>query len=154
MEYTRARFREENWAVLDVVRELAEVKDATPAQVSLAWLLEQDVVDAPIVGPRTPEQLDDSLGALSDDDCERIAAPKTPRWPAPEFDWRANRRIRRTRQMDAGSTPDVFMQLTTVTVGDSQRCTVLTQAATNTWLRVFTSEQNRVLRKCTGLTVR
>jgi len=90
MEYTRARFREENWAVLDVVRELAEVKDATPAQVSLAWLLEQDVVDAPIVGPRTPEQLDDSLGALSvslsDDDCERIAAPKTPRWPAPEKD--------------------------------------------------------------------
>ncbi len=89
-EYTRARFRDENWAVLDAIRALADEKNATPAQVSLAWLLEQDVVDAPIIGPRTPEQLDDSLGALdvslSEEECERIAAPKTPRWPAPEKD--------------------------------------------------------------------
>lgn len=89
-DYTRARFRDENWAVLDAVRALADRKDATPAQVALAWLLEQDAVDAPIVGPRTPEQLDDALGALelspTDEECERIEAPKTPRWPAPEND--------------------------------------------------------------------
>jgi len=89
-EYTRARFRDENWEVLDVVRALADEKDATPAQVSLAWLLERDAVDAPIIGPRTPDQLEDSLGALdvslTDEEVARVAAPKTPRWPAPEKD--------------------------------------------------------------------
>jgi aryl-alcohol dehydrogenase-like predicted oxidoreductase len=89
-DYTQARFREENWETLDVIRELAERKDATPAQVSLAWLLQRDVVDAPIIGPRTPEHLDDSLESLdvslTDEECERIAAPITPRWPAPGKD--------------------------------------------------------------------
>ena len=35
-----------------------------PATVALAWLLHQPVVTAPIVGPRTMEQLNDSLDAL------------------------------------------------------------------------------------------
>jgi NDP-hexose 2,3-enoyl reductase len=36
-----------------------------PADVALAWLLAQPAVTAPIIGPRTIEQLDASLGALS-----------------------------------------------------------------------------------------
>ncbi len=35
-----------------------------PANLALAWLLAQKVVTAPIIGPRTMAQLDDSLGAL------------------------------------------------------------------------------------------
>jgi aryl-alcohol dehydrogenase-like predicted oxidoreductase len=34
-----------------------------PADVALAWLLQNPVVTAPIIGPRTPEQLDGTLRA-------------------------------------------------------------------------------------------
>jgi aryl-alcohol dehydrogenase-like predicted oxidoreductase len=89
-EYTQNRFTDENWAVLSAVRDVAESKDASAAQVALAWLLEKPLVDAPIIGPRTPEHLEDSLGAvevsLSDQEMARIEAPKTPRWPAPGKD--------------------------------------------------------------------
>ncbi|WP_226022259.1 aldo/keto reductase [Halomicrobium salinisoli] len=83
-EYTRERFSEEGWAVLDVVRDLAEQKDATPAQVSLAWLLHREVVDAPIIGPRTLDHLEDDVGALevdlTDEEMERLEEPVTPVW--------------------------------------------------------------------------
>jgi NDP-hexose 2,3-enoyl reductase len=36
-----------------------------PADVALGWLLSREGVTAPIIGPRTVEQLDSSLGALS-----------------------------------------------------------------------------------------
>ncbi|WP_411963897.1 aldo/keto reductase [Haloferax sp. YSMS24] len=89
-EYTSNRFTDENWAVLDVIRELADEKDATPAQISLAWLLHKPVVDAPIVGPRTIDHLDENLGALdielTPDEIDRIEEPKTPQWPAPGKD--------------------------------------------------------------------
>ena len=85
-EYTQRRFTGENWAVLDAVREIAEERDATPAQVSIAWLLAKDVVDAPIVGAKRIDHLEEHVGALglslSDDDLARIEAPKAPRWPA------------------------------------------------------------------------
>jgi aryl-alcohol dehydrogenase-like predicted oxidoreductase len=35
-----------------------------PADVALAWLLHQPIVTAPIIGPRTLEQLDTAMGAL------------------------------------------------------------------------------------------
>jgi aryl-alcohol dehydrogenase-like predicted oxidoreductase len=89
-EYTERRFTDENWAVLDAVRGIADERDATPVQVSLAWLLAKDVVDAPIVGPKRIDHLEEYVGALdlslSDDTLERIEAPKTPRWPAPGKD--------------------------------------------------------------------
>ncbi len=83
-EFTRKRFTDENWDVLDVVRELAEEKDATAAQVSLAWLLHKEIVDSPIVGPRTLDHLEDDVGALdielNDEEIERLEAPITPVW--------------------------------------------------------------------------
>jgi aryl-alcohol dehydrogenase-like predicted oxidoreductase len=36
----------------------------SPADVALAWLLHQPVVTAPIIGPRTLDQLDTAMGAL------------------------------------------------------------------------------------------
>ncbi|WP_312912577.1 aldo/keto reductase [Natronosalvus caseinilyticus] len=86
-EYTRRRFTDENWAILEVIEELAAERDATPAQVSLAWLLHKDVVDAPIVGPRSLDHLEENVGAvgveLTEGDLERIEEPIDPRWPAP-----------------------------------------------------------------------
>ncbi|WP_339103044.1 aldo/keto reductase [Haloterrigena salinisoli] len=78
------RFTEENWDVLEVVRDLADEKDTTPAQLSLSWLLHKDLVDAPIIGPRTIEHLEDNVVALevelTADEIERLEAPKTPVW--------------------------------------------------------------------------
>ena len=83
-EHTQNRFTEDNWAVLDEVRTLADGKGTTPVGISLAWLLAKDIVDAPIVGPRTLEHLDEQVAALSislsDDEIERLEAPKTPVW--------------------------------------------------------------------------
>jgi len=85
-EHVEQKFTDANWAVLDEIRAIADDHGATPAQVSLAWLLAQDVVTAPIIGPKNSEQLQDNLGALDVDltseEVERIAAPKTPQYPA------------------------------------------------------------------------
>ncbi len=84
-EHMDDRFDEQDWAVLDVVRELADEKDATPTQVSLAWLLAKDVVTAPIIGPKSSDQLADNLGALdvelTDEEMARLEEPLDPAWP-------------------------------------------------------------------------
>ncbi|SIR20786.1 Predicted oxidoreductase [Haladaptatus litoreus] len=83
-DHTEARFTDENWAVLDEVRTIAEEKGVTPAQVSLAWLLHKPVVDSPIIGPRTEEHLEENVAsldvALSDSELERLESPKSPVW--------------------------------------------------------------------------
>ena len=46
------------------------------AQLALLWVKDQRGVTAPIVGPRTPAQLDDALGVLDltlDDDARAAA---------------------------------------------------------------------------------
>lgn len=49
---------------LDTYEELCRTLGEHPADVALAWLLHQKAVTAPIIGPRTLEQLDGSLRAL------------------------------------------------------------------------------------------
>jgi aryl-alcohol dehydrogenase-like predicted oxidoreductase len=49
---------------LEAYEALCRELDEEPANVALAWLLAQPVVTAPIVGPRTIEQLDGELRAL------------------------------------------------------------------------------------------
>ena len=59
-----------------------------PADVALAWLLSNKVVTAPIIGPRTPQQLDESLRALEiqlSEETLRRLDEIFPGWkPAPE----------------------------------------------------------------------
>jgi aryl-alcohol dehydrogenase-like predicted oxidoreductase len=55
---------ERNLAIADVVTEVAAELGHTPAQVGLAWTLQNPGVTAPIIGARTPEQLEGNLGAL------------------------------------------------------------------------------------------
>jgi len=58
-------------------------KGVSPAQLALAWNAAQPGVTAPIIGPRTMEQLVDNLGALSvtitPEDSERIDAIAPPK---------------------------------------------------------------------------
>lgn len=55
---------ERNFQLLDVLREMGELRGATIAQMALAWLLSQPFVTAPIVGANTVAQLEESLGAV------------------------------------------------------------------------------------------
>jgi len=84
-DYTRNRFSETNWSVLETVESIAEKRDATPAQVSLAWLLAKDVVTAPIIGPRRMDHLEENIGAidvsLTAEEVQRIDSVQFPQWP-------------------------------------------------------------------------
>jgi aryl-alcohol dehydrogenase-like predicted oxidoreductase len=55
---------EEHRGQLEDYEDLCEQLGEEPAHVGLAWLLAQPAVTAPIVGPRTMEQLDGALRAL------------------------------------------------------------------------------------------
>jgi len=54
-----------------------------PANVALAWLLANEAVTAPIIGPRTKEQLDVSLRALEIPMKKEITARLDEIWPGP-----------------------------------------------------------------------
>ncbi|MEJ2477912.1 MAG: aldo/keto reductase, partial [Desulfobacterales bacterium] len=54
-----------NRAVIDLLARIGEQKDATPAQIALAWLLAQKPWVVPIPGSRKLEHLDENIGALA-----------------------------------------------------------------------------------------
>ena len=58
------RATEETWDVLDHLQEMANNKGCTMSQLALAWNMTQPGVTAPIIGPRTFEQIEDNLGAV------------------------------------------------------------------------------------------
>ncbi len=60
-------------------RELGE----KPADVALAWLLHNPAVTAPIIGPRTMEQLEGSLRALEIKLSDEVLAKLDEIWPGP-----------------------------------------------------------------------
>lgn len=68
--------RKANMVLVDLVKSVAQRKDATPAQVALAWLLEQKSWIAPIPGTTKLRRLEENLGAvnvaLSTDDLKLI----------------------------------------------------------------------------------
>jgi aryl-alcohol dehydrogenase-like predicted oxidoreductase len=68
--------------------DFAEELGHEPGDVALAWLLQQPGITAPIVGPRTQEQLDAGIRALdltlSDDALKRLDAIFPGHRPAPE----------------------------------------------------------------------
>lgn len=79
---TRALFSEPSFAVLEVVEAMAAEKGVTPGQLALAWVIQQPAITAPIIGPRTMEQLEDNLGAidvtLTPDDLRRLDEVSPP----------------------------------------------------------------------------
>jgi aryl-alcohol dehydrogenase-like predicted oxidoreductase len=55
---------EQHRAAIEAYEELCEQLGEEPAHVGLAWLLAQPAVTAPIIGPRTMDQLDGTMRAL------------------------------------------------------------------------------------------
>lgn len=68
--------KDQGFDIVDVLAQIAEAKNATVAQVALAWLLHKPGVTSVIVGARKEEQLIDNLGAadiaLSDKEMARL----------------------------------------------------------------------------------
>ena len=57
--------RKANRALVDLLGNIAQRKNATPAQIALAWLLAQKPWIVPIPGTRRLERLDENLAAVS-----------------------------------------------------------------------------------------
>lgn len=55
--------KERAFDIIDVLQEMAKAKNATVAQLALAWLLHQRVVTSVIIGANKPEQLDENIKA-------------------------------------------------------------------------------------------
>ena len=71
--------RKANQALVDVVTEFAEQKNATPAQIALAWLLAKKPWIAPIPGTTKLSRLEENLGATHVElSIEACAHSKTP----------------------------------------------------------------------------
>lgn len=60
-----SKFSDKNWAILAVLRQVAQELACSPAQVALRWLLARPAVGAVLIGASHPRQLDDNLAALS-----------------------------------------------------------------------------------------
>ncbi len=81
--------KERAYDIIDVLQAMAPTKNATVAQLALAWLLHQRVVSTVIIGARKPEQLADNLKAIEVkftpeelkqiDDVSRLV-PEYPQW--------------------------------------------------------------------------
>ncbi|MCZ4259601.1 aldo/keto reductase [Limimaricola sp. G21655-S1] len=76
------RATERNWATLAEVEKVARAHGASMSQVALAWLMVRPTLASVILGARTPEQLEDNLGAaelrLSDDEMARLEEVSRP----------------------------------------------------------------------------
>ena len=70
---------ESDRAVVERVREIADERSVSRAQVALAWLLHQPTVTSPIVGARQPRHLEDAVAALdlelTEDELARLREP-------------------------------------------------------------------------------
>jgi len=55
---------EKNFALLDVMDEIAAAHSATVSQVALAWMLADPLITSPIIGATSIPQLEENLGAL------------------------------------------------------------------------------------------
>lgn len=72
---TQNLLNERTFEIANAVQKVAEEAGRSPAQVALNWVLTRDGVTAPIIGCRTPAQLEDNLGATGwrlDEDHDRL----------------------------------------------------------------------------------
>ncbi|MGH8875934.1 MAG: aldo/keto reductase [Stackebrandtia sp.] len=77
-----ALYTDNDFDVVDVLREVAAKRELPPAQLALAWLLHKPAVSAPIVGATKIKHLDDAVAAvdveLTDDEAEQLESPYRP----------------------------------------------------------------------------
>lgn len=71
--------------IIERVAGLAAERDASPAQLALAWLLHKRGVTAPIIGATTTAHIDDAQAAatitLTPNEIAELEQPYRPRWP-------------------------------------------------------------------------
>ena len=81
-DYARMLYAGSDFAVVDRVVELARRRGVPPAAISLAWLLRQPGVTAPIVGASRMEHLEQAVASLevslSDEECRLLQEPYVP----------------------------------------------------------------------------
>ncbi len=81
--YGETLYGEDDFAVVDAVRTVAQKRDLPPAQIALAWLLGKPGVAAPIVGATQLRHLEDAISAtgvkLTEDEVRTLEAPYRPR---------------------------------------------------------------------------
>ena len=84
--------KDQNWATLDAVRDIAKSTDATPSQVALSWLINRPAVTAPIVGARSLQHLEQNLvgadlelDADSTQSLDDVSAPTPDDYPYGPF---------------------------------------------------------------------
>ena len=86
--WRRAVLRDRNFEIVDVVMAEADKLGVTPLALSLAWNLARPGVVAPIIGPKSVQQLQDNLAALDvelpAETVERIDFESRPRLPYPQ----------------------------------------------------------------------
>ena len=77
--------RPEDQNVVDTLRQVAEERGDSPAQIAVAWLLSRPGVTAPIIGASKLHQLDDLIRAvdteLSEEETARLEAPYVAQKP-------------------------------------------------------------------------
>ncbi len=83
--------KDKAFALLALLREIADAKGCSLAQLALAWLLTRDQVDTVLLGATKPHQLADNLGAakvaLSEDELARIDSATAIKPIYPSSDW-------------------------------------------------------------------
>jgi len=81
--------RELAFNIVDALEPMAKERNASPARLAIAWLLQQKAVTTVIVGAKRPEQLEDNLKAVevvfSNDELEKLdqisrLTPEYPGW--------------------------------------------------------------------------
>lgn len=81
-EFGRTLYVEGDKEIVDAVAQVAAERGVSRAQVALAWVMSNPVVDAPIIGATKPHHLDDAVAAvdleLTEDEIARLTAPYTP----------------------------------------------------------------------------
>lgn len=79
--------KEKAYDIIDVLDEMAKAKQASVAELALAWLLHQPVVTTVIIGAKRPDQLRDNLKAVdvrfTDEELRRLdeVSALTPEYP-------------------------------------------------------------------------
>ena len=68
---------------LDTYFSVCQEYSLKPAQLSLSWVLHNPVVTAPIIGPRTVSQLDESLVAIDYNIDQGLLKKIDEIWPGP-----------------------------------------------------------------------
>lgn len=73
--------KERGFDCIDVMRNIAESKGVSVAQIALAWLLHQPVVSSVIIGAKRPDQLADNIAAteirLTEEELKQLDAVST-----------------------------------------------------------------------------